>query len=187
MKLLVFDADETLTTTASGKKFPESPTDKVLKFDPKILSNPNWYCMIASNQKGFHLGFKTKDFIEEEFNYLDEITHHVFNYFLVCPDDGTTVWIKKNQKKFISFGYKYDYTQFVDMNFLTECKSLIGTFRKPMPGMLYLAEKIARSIINQDEKITDKIFVGDMETDALAAQQAGFKFFYINEWLAINN
>jgi len=73
MKLIAFDLDGTLTTTASGKRFPESPTDKILRFDPTVLCNPDLYLVVASNQKGISLGMKSKEFVEQEFAYLDKI------------------------------------------------------------------------------------------------------------------
>jgi len=187
MKLIAFDLDGTLTTTASGKRFPESPTDKILRFDPTVLCNPDLYLVVASNQKGISLGMKSKEFVEQEFAYLDKITNYIFKCFLLCPDEGETVWINPDHgKTFLKFGNQPGHLQFSDVHFLTDCESLIGTFRKPMPGMLQLAEKIAQWTPDGIRTITDRVFIGDMETDKEADKNAGFRFCYIDEWLHIN-
>lgn len=184
MKLIVFDADGTLTRTASGKQFPETPSDKILQFNPKNLYHPNVYLAVASNQKGVSLGFKTSEFLEEEFAYLDDLTEHIFNCFIICPDDGESVWIKReHEEQFIRLGNQRGYQKFSEFPYLSGCESLIGTFRKPEPGMLQLAEKIATWSPYGTREITDRIFIGDRESDQSAAQKAGFRFWYIDDFL----
>lgn len=187
MKLIVFDADGTLTKTLSGKEFPESPTDKVLRFDPAILCDPNLYLVVASNQKGVSLGLKSKEFLEEEFSYLDQITNYIFDCFLVCPDNGETVWINPDHgKTFLKFGKRPGYLRFSDVDFLSDFDLLIGKFRKPQPGMLHLAERIAQWGSGTFRQVSERVFIGDQKSDAEAAEKAGFKFWYIDDWLWVN-
>lgn len=190
MQLIVFDADGTLTTTASGAKFPQSPEDKKLRFNPESLPS-DAYLVIASNQKGISLGLKSREFAEAEFTYLDDLTKQVFDAIIICPDDGATVWIKpEHDRPFIPFATKGTphHADFEENPRLSGCESLIGTFRKPQPGMLHLAEALAEGRLwgEPQRQITERIFIGDQDSDRQAAEAAGFKYWDIEDWLKAN-
>ena len=190
MDLIVFDADGTLTTTASGAKFPQSPEDKKLRFNPAPLPN-DAYLVIASNQKGISLGLKSREFAEAEFNYLDDLTQHLFDAILICPDDGATVWVKpEHDRPFIRFAAKGTpyHADFETSPILSGTSHLIGTFRKPQPGMLHLAEALAERRLwgEPQRKIDRRIFIGDQYSDRQSSEAAGFKYWDIEDWLKAN-
>lgn len=192
MDLIVFDKDGTVTETISGKPFPETPTDQKLRFDITGLPSNNYYA-IASNQLGLSLGYKTREFLEEEFNYLEEITQYYFDVMVACPDDGQTVLVRPvKEKPFIHF----DRVSMFQNNLVLELQAeLMGSFRKPQPGMLKLVEAIARWTPSDPEalayasnrSIDRRVFVGDMASDKAAAIAAGFKYWDINNWMKANS
>ena len=189
--LIVFDKDGTLTETVSGKTFSQTPKDQKLKFD--VTKLPSNYYAIASNQRGLSGGHKTRKFLEDEFSYLEEITQGYFNLMAACPDDGQTVLVRPiPYKPFIHF----DKPSMFQHNVVLELQAgLMGSFRKPQPGMLKLIETIARWKPSDPEQLADasnesidrRVFVGDMTSDKEAAAAAGFEYWDINDWMTANN
>lgn len=178
-KLVIFDKDDTLVTTKSGKDFPVSPSDQKPLFDFSVLKNDYFDAedgihykiiyAIASNQKGIKLKHKTKDFLSDELWYLVEELKFPATIVLCCPDDGETLWRWwRNQK--------------IGIKDVTRHHS--GNFRKPNAGMLLAAKGI---VISTSRYIQDMVFIGDNQTDEQAAIEAGCKYIYIDEWLKTNN
>lgn len=112
--ILFFDFDGTLVETASGKLFPESKEDMVVKV-PVLESikkmhsqHPLSYIFIISNQGGVSTGYHTNEDVEWRFKkVIDTISSFM--------DDP-------------SIKYQYDYCPSIDP---------ADPMRKPNPGMVY--------------------------------------------------
>jgi D-glycero-D-manno-heptose 1,7-bisphosphate phosphatase len=150
------------------------------------LIDAGYVLAIASNQGGVSAGFKTLDQASSEMSYclhLLESQDISIKTGLFCPDfDG-------NQCRVVNWGESFDYIA----DSLVGCKNedLIGTFRKPSPGMLkaiasfFEMPKTKTKDANPfatELKIEDCWMIGDRDEDRLAAEAAGFSFLDAEEW-----
>lgn len=169
-KLLMIDCDGTIRQTISGKTFIEDPHDqKIIEGADKALNyyqQKGWTIVGITNQGGVAAGYKTLEAAIEEQRYTLELLPQTDN-ILFCPD------FKGEQCWWITAG-KPNYA-IHDNPKLTE---LVGTFRKPDPGMLNVAIKTFG--IEGNEK--DYWFVGDRPEDSQAAQAAGVNFCDAAMW-----
>lgn len=202
-RLIVFDKDGTLTKPVTNNQFSETPQDQELIFEfPKLLTASN-VVAIATNQKGISDRYKTKEFLEAEIQFLREELDFKFHFCVACPDGGETLWslevpslrIPKDPRVNFCWGNE----RFVDVrdeDYGVD-PSLTGKFRKPLPGMLealvqiaeYNEKKLNELSPNPDKtpwRISEKVFIGNAESDKQAAKAAGFKYWDVYDWIEIN-
>jgi len=152
IKLIIFDADDTLRrTTVAGQPAPNAPDQwQLLPNVRETLSRFDWRngalkLGIASNQVGVALGFLTRemalrlirDMVQEALGYLPP---HLEIEICPCPPNSGC-----------------------------EC-------RKPQPGMLLRI--MSRFGVGHDETL----FVGDLPTDREAAGRAGVHFMWAHQF-----
>jgi histidinol-phosphate phosphatase family protein len=148
LKLIIFDADDTLRqTTVPGQPAPNAPDQwQLLPNVKETLRRIDWsqgttHLGIASNQVGVALGFLTdgmarqliRDMVEDALGYLPP---HLHIEICPCPPNSGC-----------------------------EC-------RKPQPAMLLRI--MSRCGVAGEETL----FVGDLETDREAARRAGVHFMW---------
>lgn len=149
-KALIFDLDGTLITTKSGKTFPENKDDWQILFDTCIGRIHQYVA------KGYVLIIATNQGgVEANFVTVEELDEKFQDILTALQKPGT----KEN--------YIHIY----------RCESMSGFFRKPAPGMAYLAA------IDHEVDLSESIMVGDMETDKEFANRAGIgRFYYPHEF-----
>ena len=204
--LVVFDKDGTLTRTKSGATFAKSPEDQEPLFDFNL---PSWYSVlgkeprnmpnsshpaypdgawftyaIATNQKGISMRHKSEDFFAEEIAYLKWELNFPADAILACPDEGDNLLTMQIQPAFAPRNnLVFDCFSEKHTDHFGIPKKLRGTFRKPQPGMLLAMEYFLSWQSNTPISFDQRIFIGDRDTDRLAAEQAGFNYWDIQEWL----
>jgi D-glycero-D-manno-heptose 1,7-bisphosphate phosphatase len=116
----------------------------------------------VSNQGGVAAGHKSLDSCFEEMAYTLQIFSQLEGISF-CPDyEGRKLW----GVNFRNICARYDQSDFYP--------DLIGTYRKPGPGML---EFVVRSLGPQDA-----VMVGDRPEDEAAAAAAGIGFIPAKSW-----
>ena len=190
MKLAVLDKDGTLVLPKSGNTFVQNPTDQILMVGAvegcKRLIDAGYVLAIASNQGGIASGYKTLDGANHEISYCMHLLEG-FNIRIVvgmlCPD------FEGNECSIVRWDASFDYI--TDSIVGHKNEDLIGTFRKPNPGMLkaiaslFAMPKAKTKDANPfktELKIEDCWMIGDREEDRLAAEAAGFSFLDADEW-----
>lgn len=189
-KLILFDKDGTLTESISGAKFIKDPTDQKPKFNfsklPKETNDSLYVYGICTNQMGIMLGYKTKDFLCKEIDFLIHNLGFNADIFLCCPDEGKTLWTADVETcRPVDTMFDVFSSQYKDHFGIPQ--ELIGSFRKPDCGMIKASPFLYNYVygdapINFDEII----FIGDMESDRKASEKAGCKYWDINDCLQIN-
>jgi D-glycero-D-manno-heptose 1,7-bisphosphate phosphatase len=166
--LVILDKDGTLTESASGNTFVQSPTDQQLL--PGVaeriveLNAKGVRLVIASNQGGVASGHKTLKQAAEEMKFCLTLLPEIDSAFF-CPDfDGKLCYSigKKSFRLILHNDAAYS--------------TLRGTYRKPKPGMLHLA------IDCLGESKKDAVMIGDRPEDAQAAVSAGITFVDAEAW-----
>ena len=166
MKLLLLDLDGTLREPASRENFPQHPKDFIcIPGASEALNNylRNGYIAVGiTNQGGVAAGYKSlKDcFVEQEFTFS---LFPQLESILFCPDfEGQQCYRCYCGEQTFDVSSKYP--------------DLLGTYRKPNPGMLNIA-------INSNEAdLNDCLMVGDRPEDEGAANAAGIKFIWADTW-----
>ncbi len=191
--LRVFDKDGTLVQTKSGETFPKLGDQQLI---PGVKERIAAYAaagdiiVVASNQGGIPR-YKTLEDAIAEFQELMTLLPEISVCFF-CPDfDGKQCWSVPNPEtdlfwrslatdKTYPAGKSKDYYAAKPLHEGVGAGlsygELIGTFRKPNPGML----KAAMLWANADACT----YVGDHPEDEGAAISAGVPYQYVGEWLA---
>lgn len=161
--LSLFDLDWTLRKPKSDSEFINDPDDQELlpgvyqKLESLEQEN---YLVGITNQKGASLGYKTlTKCIQEQCNTIKLLPF--LDSILFCPDDG-------EKCRFVTYSDEINDFECIDIS--DEYLFLKGLFRKPYPGMLLAAMAI------YEKSPSDTLFVGDHESDKLAAEAVKVSF-----------
>ncbi len=164
-KLAIFDIDGTITEIKPEvkEKNPKAYTPntlgeqqakaKVVEFLEELQANEVGIAL-ATNRGGVAWGYNT---LEEAYAMAEEAAE-------LCGIEGAAVYVCPYHAKAVNF-YKADPRYAMD----NDC-------RKPNPGMLLQAMEDAG--VEPEETI----FVGDMETDMQAAENAGVAFYWAKDF-----
>jgi D-glycero-D-manno-heptose 1,7-bisphosphate phosphatase len=175
----IFDKDGTLVETKSGEPFPKLGDQRLISGVKERIADSaaaGNIIVVASNQGGIEKGYKRLEDAIAEFQEVMELLPEISACYF-CPNfDGTQcVYVSKEGRVVAVHDHwkKYDY--------------LIGSYRKPKPGMLLLA--IARELwvpVPGDKKPNKEVahYTGDRPEDEGAAMNAGVSFRHVNDWLA---
>ena len=171
-KLLLLDKDGTLVRPKSRKKFVDRPRDqKRLPGAKDAIAHyysKEWAIVLISNQAGVEAGHKTLESCILEIRYCLELFPEIHEAFF-CPDSKGSECHQVRRDDVISYGPNSPLT--LDLK-------LKNKYRKPNPGMLWLA----RSLNCGD----NCLYVGDRPEDEAAAQAAGIPFLAADVWRALN-
>lgn len=169
MKLLLLDLDGTVRKTKSGKTFINEPDDQQLidGVVPAIGRYTGWTFIGITNQGGVASGHKSlENAIKEQEQTLELMP--ILDAILFCPDfDGKECWVVEP-----------DGAQ-------PYCVIMPGTnFRKPAPGMLWFARRLAWGWGGKlaSNAIDECLYVGDRDEDEQAAAAADIPFMWAHEW-----
>jgi D-glycero-D-manno-heptose 1,7-bisphosphate phosphatase len=166
--LVILDKDGTLTESASGNTFVQSPTDQQLLLGVKEriidLNARGVLLVIASNQGGVASRHKTLKQAAEEMKFCLSLLPAIDSAFF-CPDFGGQLCYSICKKR-------SRLTLHDDVAYST----LRGTYRKPKAGMLNLIIDL------MGESKKDAVMVGDRPEDAQAAVTAGITFVDAEAW-----
>lgn len=168
-KILLLDCDGTIREPVSGSKFIQRPLDqKIIDGADKAIafhSSKGYTCIGITNQGGVELGHKDlEDAIAEQIYTLELLPRITAIYF--CPDfEGQQCWLVKRG------------IETKQVHLAPWAVDLIGTFRKPGPGMLKAAIRMHAS---EDPTVW---MIGDRKEDEEAAMRAGVKFLPADTWL----
>lgn len=177
-KLVVLDKDGTLVVPKSGAVFVQEPTDQVLMDgvvrECQKLIKAGYTLSIASNQGGIAAGHKTLDDTVAEMQYclflLKE--HHIdIDKAMFCPDFNGNKCYEVICPTFSSPDTMYT---------LHLKKTATPSYRKPKPGMLFLA--VGGTLGLTSGPLTNCWMIGDREEDLLAAESIGFNFLDADRW-----
>lgn len=167
--LLLLDQDGTTRETISGKPFINEPDDQKIIDGVAAALSPyvTWTKIGITNQGGVGSGFKTlENAIAEQQRTLELLP--VLDAILFCPDmDGKSCWVVEPES-----AQPY-------------CVTMLGVdFRKPAPGMLHFARRLAWGWTGKiaTNSIEECLYVGDREEDELAATAAGVSFMWADQW-----
>ncbi len=182
-KLLFLALDGTIRRSKSGAAFINQPDDQeLIEGIQQVLTHyPDYVKIGIGNQDSVASGGKSlEDAIKEQEITLDLVPQLKCIYF--CPD------FEGKECHYVGrYGIERSYLhiQFTP-EYLAELAYLIGSFRKPNPGMLQLAMK-EYQVFDSPEEITDVLMVGDSVEDAAAATAAGIGFMWAVDWLKSSN
>ncbi len=156
-KAIFFDIDETLTTTLSGQKFKQNPTDiKVMDGVEKGIDHFLYkYTPIGiSNQGGVAVGHKSLDDAIAEMCHTLELLPQLAVIYICVDFEGQEVW-----------QIDHDETIKIPNSAKTNC-------RKPEPGMLLMASA------HYDIDLRVSWMIGDRSEDEQCAIAAGVNFIW---------
>lgn len=170
-KLLLVDCDGCIRKPASGGKFIQHPLDqKAIDGADSAIAHyhsKGWTIIGISNQGGVAAGHKTLEDAIAESHYTLELFPQIL-CICICPDfEGRHAWL---------IGRKHDE---VPIHTTDWGKEFIGSFRKPQPGMINAAIKMA----GFEALKKDYWYVGDRPEDEEAALRAGVNFMPADIWL----
>jgi D-glycero-D-manno-heptose 1,7-bisphosphate phosphatase len=168
MKLLIVDKDNTLIKPKSGAKFVQSPDDQELLpgvFDRvQEAKDQGAIVIVASNQGGVASRHKTLDATLDEFAYLikllPQIDYCLFAHTYENLGYGECIKIDASDSGF-------------QWKLVTNGE---WRFRKPNPGMINLAMKLAE--VDRE----NALMIGDREEDRLSAEAANVPFLWAQPW-----
>lgn len=172
MKLAVLDKDGTLVLPKSNNTFVQNPTDQILMVGAiegcQRLIDSGYTLAIASNQGGVAAKYKSLEEAATEMRYCLYLLAGfgiTISRTLFCPDfEGSEALLVE-----LNGSESQDtvlFSPYAD-------RGLCGKYRKPMPGMLWLAAS---------ELVDDAWMIGDRDEDRLAAEVAGYNFLDADEW-----
>jgi D-glycero-D-manno-heptose 1,7-bisphosphate phosphatase len=161
--VLIADLDGSLRQTVSGETFINDPDDQeAMAGAVEALNTVPYECIGCTNQLGVKLKHKTlMDTVREQQRTL-ELFPKLNAIILFCPDDGETCWCVQ-QDRFWRISDDYPH-------------ATIHSFRKPGPGMLFIAMSLAGA--NPE----DSMMIGDRPEDEAAARAANVQFQWADEF-----
>lgn len=160
----IADLDGSLRQTVSGETFINDPDDQeAMPGAVEALNTVPYECIGCTNQLGVKLEYKSfMDTVKEQQRTLELFPK--LKAVLFCPDDGETCWcVLRDRFWRISDDYPH---------------ATIHSFRKPGPGMLF----IAMSLVGSNPQ--DSIMIGDRPEDEAAAQAANVQFQWADDFRA---
>lgn len=165
--ILFVDCDGTVRKPKGTLKFINAPENQsVIPEAERALSiakNKGFKIIGVTNQAGVISGKKTIESCIAEQQYTMKLFPQL-SYIVFCPDwDGKRAYkVTPKEWKEVSIVYPH----------------LIGKYRKPNNGM------IAYCLIEEEiDSVLEKcVFVGDRETDRLAAKKCGMAFIDAQSW-----
>jgi D-glycero-D-manno-heptose 1,7-bisphosphate phosphatase len=180
-KILFCDLDGTLRTTLSGETFAKHPRDyKIIPGTEALLNRAiieKWHIYGISNQGGVAAGRKSLEACVDEMFYALKLFPHLTS-ILFCPDFQGERCLE------ISRTNLYHVPEL--KNISAEFPELVGSYRKPKPGMLEIILKRHGMFANKFFK--DKcLMIGDRKEDEEAAGALGIKFVSAIKWLEMAN
>lgn len=192
MELEVYDKDGTLVRTKSGDTFPKLGDQELIPgVKERIAASAaaGKIIAVASNQAGIPKYKSLEDAIAE-FQELMQLLPEISVCFF-CPDfSGSHCWSVPNPESPIwvrdtlndvtyPAGKSKDYCNAKPLHdglgAALDYGNLIGSFRKPNPGMLNAAMLWAG--------VDTCTYTGDRPEDRAAAAAAGVPYQYVSEWL----
>jgi D-glycero-D-manno-heptose 1,7-bisphosphate phosphatase len=166
--LVILDKDGTLVTPKSGKTFVRHPRDQALLSGVKeriaALKAAGATLVIASNQGGVAAGHKSHESVEAEMRYCMELLPEISEIWYCTDFEGKTAFVMNARTSVMP----------TLASSLVGCEDLVGTFRKPAPGMLIGAMRFC-----QERQVA---MVGDRPEDEQAAAAAGVSFTDAVAW-----
>lgn len=170
-KLLLLDCDGTIREPASGGKFIQNPKDqKIIKGADWAIAHyykESWTVVGITNQAGVAAGHKQLVDALTEAEYTLKLFPEIVCIYL-CPDfEGRYCWLIDRDHDALP------------IHLADWAIELVGTFRKPQPGMLKAA--ITNHIMG---KLTDSNcwYIGDRWEDLEAAMRAGVQYMDADIW-----
>ena len=165
--LLILDVDGTLVSPIEGDFINSWNNQKLIPGVKTAIEKykETHFMVLASNQGGISEGFKT---VEDTVKQLDWVCSELgIRHALFAPDYEEITPVSRSY-----------YVAFIPEPVLHIAESPYIKFRKPEPGMILAAKQLAMGLI----ELEDTLFVGDMESDRLAAKNAGVKFMWAKDW-----
>lgn len=176
-KILLLDLDGTIRETISGKTFINDPLDQKpingATFAIDYYHRSGWKIIGITNQAGVAAGHKSlENAINEQSHTLNMFPH--LDSIYLCPDFKGEECYRVSRSK--DWPEQVHSIRSID----DEHPELIGTFRKPNPGMIRAA-LLDLNGLNTDD---DCLLVGDRIEDEEAASNAGIRFLGADKWRA---
>jgi D-glycero-D-manno-heptose 1,7-bisphosphate phosphatase len=164
--LIILDKDGTLVKPKSRNTFVQHPTDQRLLAGvaERIaeLKAIGAVLVIASNQGGVSAGHKNHEDAAAEMRYCLELLPDISEAWYCTDFGGEVAFIVQGQAPAIHVSELDDY------------QHLVGSFRKPSPGLLLGAMRRYGA--------KEVVMVGDRPEDAQAAVSAGVTFVDAEAW-----
>jgi D-glycero-D-manno-heptose 1,7-bisphosphate phosphatase len=166
MKQLLVDLDGTIREPLSGSDSARHPRDfKIIPGADKALAyyhREGWLITGITNQAGVAAGFKSLEDCVEEQRYTFELFPQLSS-ILFCPDfEGRKCYRCQPDGQWFDVSSQYP--------------DLVGSYRKPGPGMLQLALAIYQA------NPSNCWMIGDRPEDEKAADAAGVNFMAADVW-----
>ena len=166
--LVILDKDGTLVTPKLCKTFVQHPRDQALLPGVKArivaMKSAGTTLVIASNQGGVAAGQKSHESVEAEMHYCMELLPEISEIWYCTDFEGKTAFVMNGRTSAMP----------TLASSLIGCDELVGTFRKPSPGMLIGAMRFCK-----DRQVA---MVGDRVEDEQAAIAAGISFTDAAAW-----
>lgn len=183
-KLLILDKDGTLVVPKSGQTFVQFPEDqKPIKGIQELVKTyhmSGWRCCIVSNQGGVGAGFKTIKEAIAEMQYCMQIFPEIKESWF-CPDlKGQKLYYVEALDNGAEEAYEAKH-----MGPWLLRKYKWGGYRKPQPGMLFIAMHYyahSPNLKEPKEWVEQKLYVGDRPEDKEAAERADVPFLWARDW-----
>lgn len=172
--LIFLDKDGTLVEPASGSQFIKNPTDQ--KLLPSVagriaeLKAMGATLVIASNQGGVAAGHKSLEAAISEMQFCLKLLPDV-EYAFFCPDFEGTQCFYVHQSNVDASPKLVGW----EAHKAVASMDLIGTFRKPQPGMLQAAQRLY-------PMLAAEAMIGDSADDRNAAAAADIAFIDAEAW-----
>lgn len=192
-RLLALDKDGTLVRPASGSKFVQHPEDQVLL--PGVAevirryADEGWAMVICSNQGGVAAGHKTLEEAIAEMRYCLNLLPEI-NTAYFCPSLAPPKWLRwlRHLGFYATRCYRVDRDGrplsaaewFVDEDYILAGGDNTFGYRKPGGLMLFWAA--TEHLILADGWHENVLFVGDRPEDEGAANAAGVRFMWADDW-----
>lgn len=168
-KLCILDKDGTLIRPASGETFVQHPQDQELlpgvKEQIAGLKAEGYLIVVASNQGGVASGYKTLDDAIAEMRYLTQLLPEI-DYVLFAHTYETGEYGECIQIDATDGGFQWKFITNVHQR-----------FRKPNPGMLKFAMRLANLPIRGGV-----LMIGDRDEDLKASAAAHIPFIWAETW-----
>ncbi|MDY6803519.1 MAG: HAD hydrolase-like protein [Cyanobacteriota bacterium] len=178
-KILFCDLDGTLRTTLSGETFAKHPRDyKIIPGTHDLLGKAitnGWQIHGISNQGGVAAGKKSLENCVNEMFYAMDLFPHLTS-ILFCPDFEGAKCLEVSRMNL----YHIKNLQ----NVSREYPELIGSYRKPKPGMLEII--LRRHGMKQPLNFDECCMLGDRLEDEKAARAIGVSFVWAKDWNSRN-